>query len=98
MTRASAVAEQLVDDAQVRVTRFTFAKGAETGWHTHGFDYVITAITECAMRLEAPDGTTRNVLVPAGDAYRRDAGVQHNVINVGDAPMVFVEIELKPRV
>lgn len=98
MTRAAAVAEQLVDDAQVRVTRFTFAEGAETGWHTHGFDYVITAVTDCAMHLEAADGKTRDVLVPTGDAYRRDAGVQHNVINAGDAPMVFVEIELKPQV
>jgi len=97
MSRAQAVAVQLVDDDDVRVTRFTFAPDAETGWHTHGFDYVITAVTDCAMRLEAPDGTMREVLVPAGEAYRRDAGVKHNVINAGGSPMIFVETELKPQ-
>lgn len=90
-----AVATELVEDARVRVTRFDFAPGAETGWHVHGHDYVITAITDCPMRLEQPDGTTRDVLVKAGEAYRRDRGVEHNVINAGDRPMSFVEVELK---
>jgi len=90
-----AVATELVEDARVRVTRFDFAPGAETGWHVHGHDYVITAITDCPMRLEQPDGTTREVLVKAGEAYRRDRGVEHNVINAGDRPMSFVEVELK---
>ena len=97
MARMPAVAAQLVDDDLVRVSRFTFAPDAETGWHTHGFDYVITAITDCAMRLEDPDGTTRDVMVPAGEAYRRSAGIQHNVINAGTEPMVFIEVEIKPQ-
>ena len=86
---------QLIDDARVRVTRFDFAPGAETGWHRHGFDYVITAITDCHMLLENPGGDTRSVLVPAGTAYRRAEGVEHNVINAGTETMSFVEVELK---
>ncbi len=85
----------LVDDDRVRVTRFDFAPGDETGWHRHGFDYVITAVTDCIMRLDEPETGMRDVHVPAGDAYRRDAGVEHNVINAGDGPMAFVEVELK---
>lgn len=85
----------LIDDARTRVTRFDFAPGQDTGWHRHAMDYVITAITDCHMRLEHPDGTSTKVSVPAGTAYRRDAGVEHNVINAGDAPMSFVEVELK---
>ncbi|MEM8698277.1 MAG: cupin domain-containing protein, partial [Pseudomonadota bacterium] len=85
--RPQAQADRLVDDARVRVTRFTFVPGAETGWHRHEFDYVITAITPCAMLLEEPGGGTREVDVAAGEAYRRDEGVEHNVINRGDAPM-----------
>ena len=85
----------MIDDARVRVTRFDFLPGAETGWHTHPMDYVITAITDCQMLLEEPGGTTREVLVPGGAAYRRDEGVEHNVINNGADPMSFVEIELK---
>ena len=88
-------ARQLVDDGRVRVTRFDFQPGAETGWHEHGFDYVITAVTDCHMRLEEPGGNIRDVHVAAGEAYRRDRGVRHNVINAGDKPMSFVEVELK---
>lgn len=88
-------ATQMIDDARVRVSRFDFAPGEETGWHVHAFDYVITAITDCHMRLELPGGEVTEVTVPAGTAYRRDAGVEHNVINAGDAHMSFVEVELK---
>ena len=94
MTNAC-TATQMIDDARVRVTRFDFEPGQETGWHVHAMDYVITAITDCHMRLELPDGSTQEVTVPAGTAYRRDEGVEHNVINAGDAPMAFVELELK---
>lgn len=83
----------LTEDARTRVTRFDFDPGAETGWHRHGHDYVIVALTDCRMRLEEPGGNQREVLVPAGSAYRRNSGVEHNVINGGDAPMAFVEVE-----
>jgi quercetin dioxygenase-like cupin family protein len=93
--RPSCTATVLIDDARVRVTRFDFAPGAETGWHRHGHDYVITAITDCPMRIDLPGGETRQMLVPAGTAYRREEGVEHNVINDGAAEMRFVEVELK---
>lgn len=95
MTRPQATATQMIDDARVRVTRFDFAPGAETGWHEHGMDYVITTLTACTMLLEEPGGTQRTVQVDMGTSYRRDRGVNHNVINDGDAPMAFVEVELK---
>lgn len=95
MTVRNCDATMLVDDDLVRVTRFDFAPGAETGWHRHGHDYVITALTDCRMRLEEPGGNSREVLVPAGTAYRRNEGVEHNVINAGAEPMSFVEVELK---
>ncbi|MES0808944.1 cupin domain-containing protein [Roseibium sp. SCPC15] len=95
MTRQQASASQLIDDEKVRVTRFDFAPGAETGWHRHEMDYVITTLTDCQMLLEEPNGETREVLIPAGTVYRRDQGVEHNVINGGDKPMSFVETELK---
>ena len=94
MVRPAAVAMQLIDDARVRVTRFEFAAGAETGWHEHGMDYVITAVTDCHMLLKYEDGE-RRVLVAQGESYRRDAGIKHNVINDGDTEMSFVEVELK---
>ena len=38
-------------------------------------------------------GEVREVTTPAGAAYRREAGTEHNVINAGTAPMSFVEVE-----
>lgn len=95
MKRVQARATQLIDDARVRVTRFDFEPGAETGWHRHGFDYVITAISDCEMLLEEPGGATRQTSIRAGEAYARSEGVEHNVVNAGNAAMSFVEVELK---
>jgi quercetin dioxygenase-like cupin family protein len=93
--RPACTATTLVDDARARVIRFDFAPGAETGWHRHALDYVIVALTDCAFLLEEPGGTSREAFVAAGGAYRREAGVEHNVVNAGRAPMSFVEIEIK---
>ena len=95
MTRPQAIATQQIDDARVRVTRFDFVPGAETGWHEHVMDYVITTLSDCTMHLEEPGGATREVFVAAGTTYRRENGVHHNVINGGKAAMSFVEVELK---
>ena len=96
-SRPQAVPTVQLDNERVIVTEWRFAPGAETGWHVHGFDYVITTLTDCHMRLDLPGGEVTTVMVPAGSAYRRDSGVAHNVINAGDAPMAFVEVEIKPQ-
>ena len=93
--RPPCTATTLVDDAQTRVTRFDFAPGAETGWHRHGHDCVIVAITDCPMLIEEPGGGTRRVMVPAGTAYARAMGVEHNVVCDGPEGMRFVEVERK---
>jgi mannose-6-phosphate isomerase-like protein (cupin superfamily) len=95
MTRPPAKATQLIDDARVRAARFDFDPGCETGWHRHGLDYVIVALTDCMMLIVHPDGSETTADIACGQSYRRDAGVEHNVINRGGAVMSFVEIELK---
>jgi quercetin dioxygenase-like cupin family protein len=95
MTRPAAVPHELVDDERVRVTRWDFEPGAETGWHRHGMDYVVTTLTPCSFLLEEPGGESRRVDMEAGHTYRRGEGVEHNVVNAGDQPMSFVEVELK---
>jgi quercetin dioxygenase-like cupin family protein len=93
--RQQATSTRLMEDERVRVTRWDFDPGAETRWHRHELDYVITTLTSCSFLLEEPGGGTRTVDLPAGSVYRREEGVEHNVINGGTAPMSFVEIELK---
>ena len=47
------------------------------------------------MLLQNPDGTKTTTEIVKGGAYRRNAGVNHNVINFSDKPMSFIEIEIK---
>lgn len=93
--RPQARATVLADGDAHRITRFDFAPGAETGWHRHEFDYVITTLSECRMTLEQKDGGTDTVTLPAGRSYHRPAGVSHNVINGSATPMAFVEVEFR---
>lgn len=93
--RAPAVATVQLEDAHVRVTRWDFPPGAETGWHRHGLAYVVVPVTDGTLLLELPGGETANATLKAGIAYARGAGVEHNVVNAGDAPLSFVETELK---
>lgn len=96
MDRPAAHSTELVDDLLVRVTRWDFQPGAETGWHRHEFDYLVVPMTDCRFLLEEAGGERRADMA-AGAVYRRDAGVEHNVINGGDRPMAFIEVEIKPR-
>lgn len=93
--RAPAVATVQLDDANVRVTRWDFEPGAETGWHRHGLTYVVVPVTDGTLLLELPGGETMTANLKAGVAYGRGAGTEHNVINGGDTFLSFVETELK---
>jgi mannose-6-phosphate isomerase-like protein (cupin superfamily) len=46
------------------------------------------------LLLETPEEEYRAQLV-AGQSYARRAGVEHNVVNAGDAELVFVEVEVR---
>ncbi len=72
--KTEAVATQLVDNELTCVTRLILKPGAETGWHRHGHNYVITAITDLHMRLEEPGGSEQEVHVkPARHIFARKA-------------------------
>ncbi len=92
--RTRAVATVEVDNDFARVTRWSFAPGAETGWHVHAMDYVVVPLTNGRLRLETPDGDHHADLVE-GRAYARKAGVEHNVVNANDHDFVFVEVEIR---
>jgi quercetin dioxygenase-like cupin family protein len=93
--REPATATVQVDDEHVRVVRWDFNPGAETGWHRHGFLYVVVPVTDGSLLIESPDGTTAAAELKAGRSYSRGAGVEHNVVNAGPAPLSFVETEVK---
>jgi quercetin dioxygenase-like cupin family protein len=94
--KPSAVPTQQVDNEQVRVTLWSFAPGAATGYHRHEMDYVIVPVTDGDLILVGPTGERTTAKLVQGQSYYRKAGVEHDVINGGSQPMAFVEVEMKP--
>jgi quercetin dioxygenase-like cupin family protein len=82
------------DNARVRVTEWRFPPGSHTGWHVHEFDYVVVPMTTGSLRIISRDGTA-DFALNAGRSYYRQAGVEHDVTNVTDREVVFVETEIK---
>jgi mannose-6-phosphate isomerase-like protein (cupin superfamily) len=55
----------------------------------------VVPVTDGTLLLELPGGETMTAELKAGVAYSRGAGVEHNVVNAGSAPLSFVETEVK---
>lgn len=94
--RGPAIAEPQLDDGVVRVTRWTFPPGTETGAHVHEYDYVVVPVTDGELTIESDAGTT-TADIALGVSYQRGKGVAHNVANDTDATISFVEVELLQR-
>jgi quercetin dioxygenase-like cupin family protein len=89
-----AVATVQQEDTTVRITRWDFAPGAATGWHTHGWPYFVVMLTDAVMKIEAA-GVVSEVRRKAGESYQRPAGIEHDVMNGSEHRIAFVEIEIK---
>ena len=92
--RTRATSTTVEDNDRVRITEWRFPPGAETGWHHHELDYVIVYRTPAKHLVETLEGGI-GVDVKEGHSYFRKAGVEHNVVNVGDNEVVLVETEIK---
>jgi beta-alanine degradation protein BauB len=95
--RPAAVGTLKAEDAHMRVTEWRFAPGAATGWHRHEYDYVVVPMLDGKLGLEEPGGVTREAALTRGVPYHRQAGVEHDVININDFEFAFLEIELKQK-
>ncbi|MFD9406398.1 cupin domain-containing protein [Streptomyces sp. NPDC059989] len=83
------------EDDRVRVTRWDFAPGAATGHHVHAYDYVVVPVADGEITALGADGSQTRSPLRTGESYARQAGGAHDVVNSGDAPLAFVEVELK---
>ena len=83
------------DNDRVRVTRYRFPPMGETGWHTHGHAYVVVPTVGGTLTLIDRDGKQVQAEMTPGVAYFREAGVHHNVVNLTDQVVEFVETEIK---
>ncbi len=85
---------QLETDRAI-VTEWRFPPGGHTGWHRHGYDYIVVPVTTGDLAIWTGEQEIRAPLA-TGVSYTRAAGVEHDVINPNDFEFVFIEIELKP--
>ena len=84
-----------IDDDKVKVTRWDFSPGAETGWHRHEMDYIVVPLTDGALTAEMPDGSFVENKLTIGASHARLLGTAHNIIINNDSAHSFIEIELK---
>lgn len=92
--RPRGIATVQIDNARLRVTLWTFAPGASTGFHRHAHDYCVVPLATGSLRIEE-GGKTSEAALTAGRSYYREAGVEHDVINANPFDFAFVEVELK---
>jgi len=92
--RPKGLAKRLQETDRVLITEWRLAPGAETGFHRHGYDYVVVCLTAGQLLAETATGSAVTDL-QFGQAYARPAGVEHNIVNSGKADFVFIEMELK---
>ena len=92
--RPKATSKLLQETERVIVTEWRFARGAETGWHRHQYDYVVVCLTTGKLLAETATGNIEMEL-QLGQSYTRPVGVEHNIVNAGVGEFAFVEVELK---
>jgi quercetin dioxygenase-like cupin family protein len=85
----------IADTDHVRVTRWEFHDGDDTGHHRHEFDYVVVPVTGGSFSVVDNDGATHDMVQEAATPYLGAAGTEHNVINTGGRTAVFIDVELK---
>ena len=90
-----AISNIQIDNNLVRVTKYSFMPGQETGMHKHLYDYIVTPITDGKLLLIDKNGNETSYNLIASESYFRKAGVEHNVINSGKQKLIFIETELK---
>ena len=92
-TETTAQLESVFEDERVRVSRWTFKTGEQTGMHIHEFDYIAIPIIDGDFEVTMGDGSVVEMTQRAGEPYARTKGVHHNVKYVGPTTGQFIEIE-----
>ncbi len=95
MRRRQAKANVQIDNERIRVTEYSFNDNEEMEFHIHQWDYIVVPQTNGQLLLIDEEGVEKTATLLKGQSYYRQAGVSHNVINIGDEKLVFIEIEIK---
>jgi quercetin dioxygenase-like cupin family protein len=91
----TATATVQIENERVKVTEWRFAnRGDNTGWHRHGYDYVVVPQFDGTLEIDLGNGERVIAQMQNGVPYYRELGTEHDVINANDFECAFVEIEL----
>lgn len=95
----SATPRLLIENDRVRVTQWRFAaRGDNTGWHRHAYDYLVIPQFDGTLEIDLGGGEKTLAQMQDGVPYYREIGVEHDVINANDFECSFIEVELlEPR-
>ncbi len=83
-----------IDNERVLIKEWRFKPGQETGWHRHGYDFVVLPRTDGRLLLVTKEGESFRDIV-AGSCYTHSGGIEHNVTNMSDHDVVILDVELK---
>ena len=97
LNEKKAISNIQINNKLVKVTKYSFLPGQETGMHKHLYDYIVTPITDGKLLLIDKNGKESDFSLTASHSYFRKAGIEHNVINNGKKKIIFIETELKNR-
>ncbi len=90
-----AIALIQVDEPHVRVTLWHFPPGTATGHHTHALPYVVVPVIGGTLTMLDRDGTEHEARLVPGQTYSRPAGISHDVVNLSNGSVSFVEVEVR---
>lgn len=90
----TAIGKTLIKNDKVVVTEWSFhEEGANTGWHSHQFDYVVVPLSDGKLAITDDKGCATMVDLNMGVPYFRKKGAEHDVTNASDGPISFIEVE-----
>ena len=84
-----------LDNPQVRVIRARYGAGEKGPMHEHALPRVMVNLTDQAVRLTLPDGSTREMRNAAG-AVTPGGAAKHSEVNTG-GPFEVLVVELKTK-
>lgn len=93
LARKRAESDIQLEDESLRVTHWRLAPGTETGWHVHGYPYVVVPVRGGVLTVEDTEGS-RDYEIVTASSYSRPKGVKHNIANDTGNEISFVEVEL----
>ena len=82
------------DNDQVRVIRARYGAHEKGVMHEHSWNYVVTFLTDCNMRVTNPEGESRTATKALGDVSAGGPS-KHVEENLSDKPLEVVVVEFK---